>query len=283
MTFEAATAHEGPLVAAWDYEDNGQTRMCLFHVGGEHVTQLAETNVPTETREDFVDRLVAKNIRIGGMYAGTVYVWVVDEAGFTVWSGDAVAASGTRASKDVVKVTLFVDPAYDGHRGVRFTLASGASEVVVEEDDPIPRIDPAYGADELFLDTLWANYLGNQLAVWLLVPFVNERRSGSNEMDLTVARAARTLADQLDGSGRGELLVSMGAVGRSADLAFRVDAAQTAIDLRITLQGGETATVALKRGTRAQLAAFLRRVTTPSTVLSAMNTQIQRHKVESAP
>ncbi|MBL0216511.1 MAG: hypothetical protein IPQ07_21840 [Myxococcales bacterium] len=278
MAFDEAVAHAGPLVAAWDHEDNAGTRLCLFHVGDGRVTQLAETRIDGEAREDVVHRLVARGIRIGGMYAGTVYLWVIDEAGYTVWENHDVVATGTRAAKAVTQVTLFVDVADDGHRGVRVTLADGHSETLVEESDPTPRLDPSYNDDDLFTDTRWAAILGKQLSVWWLAPFVNERRNESNELPLVVARAARAMADQLDGGAGGELLISMGAVGRSADLAFLVGAARTTLDLRITFQDGQTAAVTLDRGTRAQLSAFLRRVTTPFTVVRGMNDQIERRK-----
>jgi len=277
--FDEALAAPGPLLAAWDEEDNTRTRLGLFSVADDHVTELAQTNVPHDQREDLVDRLVARKIRIGAQYGGKVFTWVADDESFAVWSGSELVASGTRTTKSVSGVTIFVDPDDQGHRGVRLTLASGRSELVVEEHDPTPRIDPAYGDDELLLDTLWAKYLGTHLALWFLVPLDEPSARTTYGLELAIARSARTLAAQLDAAASSsDLVLSMGPIGRSAELAFRIGEARNVLDIQVTFKDGGTTSATIKRGTSAQISAFLRRVSTPSTVLFAMNEQITKRK-----
>ena len=279
MPFEEALDASGPLVAAWDYEDNTRTRLRLYAVGELGARAIASTMVPLDQREDWVDRLIERGIRIGADYAGSVFVWVADDEGFAVWASDRVVAKGELDSAGVECVTLFVDPADSGHRGVRFTRTDGQLELIVEEHDPIPGLDPAYGSDDLFLDTLWARYLGEHLALGCLVPFVSEISGDGFAADLTIARAARTLADQVDGSGPAEALVqSLGPIGRAAGLALRVDPAQRSVELQITTADGATLSVRIKEGTSAMVAAFLRRVSTPRCVQFAMNDQLNQHK-----
>ncbi len=272
--FAEALGGPGPLVAAWDYEDNARTKLSLFHVGERGLTTVAQTEVPLDRQEEMVERLVERKIRIGGHYAGSVFAWVVDDQGCSVWTPRTrVAHLGARPT-DVVAVTLFVDPADAGHRGVRLTRAGGKDQVLVEERDPTPSIDPAYGHDELFSDSMWARFLADQLAVWLLVPRSDEVSQRSNELDLTIARGAVALAAQLERGGSAERIVqSLGPVGRAHEVAF-VAAGPEGLELTVTGVGG-TSSVQLKAGTPAQLAAFLRRPGTPYRVQWAVNAQLQ--------
>ncbi len=273
-TFDESLAHAGPLLAAWDYNHSERTRMRLFYVPDETVTYLAETTVPLAEHEEFVDRLIAKGIRIGGMYATTLYRWAIDNAGLVIWKGNAVVARRAHPPAGCTNVELFIESL--AHRGVRFNLASG-EDVLVEESDPTPSLDPAYGDDELLMDTLWGYYLGSHLAVWADVPFLDGRTGESETLALPIARAARALADQLR-SGSGEIEMPVGATGRAADIAFHVNPTRGSVDLRVTFSDDGTTSTQLKAGTTTQIAAYLRRVTTPSTVLFAMNGEIEKHR-----
>jgi len=281
-SFDEALAHTGPLVAAWDYSNYTREFLALYAVPAHAPpSRLAETEVTSEAREDLIDQLVARRIRIGGAYTTMEsFLWVVDEIGASVWVGGKTVATFAAPPANLASVELFVDPDDMGHRGVRFATRDNTHHLVAEEHDTTPALDPAYGADELFSDSMWAMFLGRQLATWALVPFLDHRRNTSSAaLELVVARASRALADMLSSrAGAGELQLSMGSVGRSADLAFRLPSDRQTLDLATTFASGGTHVASLKQGTTAQIAAFLRRVSTPSTVLLAMNAAIEARR-----
>ncbi len=274
-TFDESLGHAGPLLAAWDYNHRERTRVRLFHVPDGAVAFLAETTVPLAEHEEVVERLIAQGVRIGGMYATTSYRWAIDDAGLVIWKGDVIAARRAHPPEGCTCVELFIDPVKQGHRGVRFNSGSG-EDVLVEESDPTPDLDPAYGDDELLMDTLWGHYLGSQVAVWANVPFLDGRTGESDSLALPIARAARALAGQL-GSGAGEIEMPMGAIGRAAGISFHVNPTRDRLGLRVMFSDGRRASAQLKAGTTIQIAAYLRRVTTPSHVLTAMNGEIEKH------
>jgi hypothetical protein len=261
--FEEVLAAGGPLVAAWDRRDGDRTHLCLFSIGSASATIEADTTVPHDQQEAMVERLLALGVRVGGNYDGSLFVWTADEREFSIWSDDA--AWRVPRSKPVVRVTVFygADP---GHRGVRVTLADGGLEIVAEEHDPTPRLDPVYDAQDLEEDTRWARALAEQLAVWFLSPLDDEITHTTNEKVLTIARTLPALADEVAASSS-EIVKSVGQIGRARELAYHC----TADTLEIRVTGTTTSTAVLKRGTRAQIAAFLRRVSTPTRTLWAMN------------
>jgi hypothetical protein len=263
--FEEVFAKGGPLVGAWDYLDEAGTKLYLFTIGDRGAQVVAQTEVPLVQHEEMVERLAARSHRVGGAYGSNTFVWVADDRGFAIWSDEALTASGTDSSR-ATQVTLFVDPADQGHRGVRLTRSSGQQETLVEERDPTPKRDPAYGHEELFVDSLWARFLGEALAVWFLVPFVDEVSGNGNDAQLKVARAARALAERMDGP-HGELVESIGALGRATDIALRCLPGM----LEVVVSDGKTRSAKLKEGTSAQIAAFLQRVSTPRTMLQTVN------------
>lgn len=281
--FEEALAAGGALVAAWDLEDNDRTRVVLYATGSGGAKRLAQTDVPRETHEAIVDRLIDRAVRIGACYAGSPFVWVADDRGFAVWDDKALTASG-KIGSGAAAVQVFLDPADRGHRGVRLKLKSGGSELIAEEQSRAARLDITYGQDNLYYDTFWAQYLGEHLAVWHCVPLENEIQPASIEADLVIVKAARELAKELEISSS-EVIKPMGPVGRSTDLAFVFDrdanAAAGSIAVRVKSQSGNTtSTKVLKQGSISQLIAFLWRVTTPAAVLWAMNELIRQQNTD---
>jgi hypothetical protein len=260
--FEDVLAAGGSLVAAWDHHDDDRTRLCLFSVGSAGATIEASTTVPLDQQEAMVERLIAKGVRIGGSYARSTFVWTASEQEFWIWSHKT--SKSIPRTKLVAGVAVFFERA--GHRGVRVTLANGGHEIVADEHDSMARIDPAYDIEDLEADTRWARYLAEDLAVWFLVPMIDEITKGTIDPDLAIARALRGLADEVAGSSVA-IVKSLGPIGDARELVYRC----TADTLEIQVTGATTSTAVLKHGTRAQIAAFLRRVSTPATTLWAMN------------
>lgn len=239
--------------------------------------QVAQTDVPRETRHDVVDRLVAQGVRVGGTYAGSDFVWVADDTGFTVWTKTSCVAEGTRRKPDVARVHVWIDETNAGHRGVRFDLHDGGTRPIVKEKRSSARL-LTYGEDDLYLETLWAHYLGLHLALWHGVELVNDISSKSTEADLSVRRGSLELAARLSPQSK-EVSVNLGSVSRASELVMYVSAAgddsARTLGIRAKASGSSPIlTRTIKRGTLAQVSAFLRRVTTPSAVLTAMNVAI---------
>jgi hypothetical protein len=287
--FEEALATGGPLVAAWDYEDNERQRLVLFKVGSSGWTKLAETDVPEATQEAMHERLTTRGVRIGATYAGSGFVWLADELGFGVWNEKAQTGSAKVASPVVSKVHVIYEGGAPDRRAVALELRSGGAEVVAEDRSLWPSQDITYDQTNLEMETLWAHYLGLHLALWHLVPVVNDISPYSSDNDLAVARAARELAKTIgrlpDVGAFDPASQAFGPFGKTSALTLVVapsasEPATRTIEVRVTSSSGKTMSSAiLKSGTNAQLAAFLRRVTTPSAVskaISAVLSQQQR-------
>jgi len=108
---------------------------------------------------------------------------------------------------------------------------------------------------------------------------VNDVAPKPSDEYIAIARAARDLAAALEAGEGGETVRHLGAVGRARTLTLAVDpAGPTTASLRVTGPSGEMGAQPLKTGTRAQVVRFLRRVTTPSAALRAMNGMINKQK-----
>ena len=173
MTFEDSLRSGGDLVAAWDEMDVSRRRLAVFTVGAQGAALLTETMVDPPMHQEITNRLLDRGLRIGHTYGDHEFVWAFDGRGETVWSAEGVVWEGPAPGK-VVRVTTFLDPRDRGHRGVRLAVAGGAEVTVVEEHDETATLDPFYNADNLFLDSLWAHYLGHALSQWLSVPHQNQ-------------------------------------------------------------------------------------------------------------
>lgn len=270
--FEAALAAGGPLVAAWDLGDTDRERLVLHAVGEDGAKELAETFVPTATRETMVDRLVAAGVRVGSMYGGTPFTWVVDEQGFAVWTEFARTAGSSDRVANVDHVHVWLGE-NRGHRGVRFERKDAGPLMIAEERRTSHELI-TYGEDDLYYETFWAHYMSLHIALWHEVPVVNDITDESNADDLHVYRENRELAAATEREAA-EVMRSYGRVDRATDLTLHVTADSAggrSLSVRVTTSTvGRVLTRTLKHGTRAQVAAFLRRVTTPSAVLSEMN------------
>ncbi len=262
-SFEDVLAAGGPLVASWDHDDSSRTLLSLFSIASATITMEASARVPLDVQEAMVERLLTLGLRIGGNYGGSEFVWSADDREFSIWSDEATC--NIPRGKPVVGVTVFYGEGVV-HRGVRLALADGSFEIVAEERDPFPRLDPVYDAHDLEDDTRWARCLGEYLAVWFLCPLHDELFPTTIEPELAIARTLRGLADEVAASSA-EIVRSLGPIGAARKLVYRC----TVDTLEIDVAGTTTTTAALKHGTRAQIAAFLRRVSTPATTLWVMN------------
>ena len=108
------------------------------------------------------------------------------------------------------------------------------------------------------------------------------------DRDLEVARAARALAKRVGqlpdiGAFDAAAIQALGPskLTRGVTLAVAPDASEPAtrtVEVRVTSVSGKASTVAIKSGTNAQVAAFLRRVTTPGAVLDAINVALEQQR-----
>lgn len=278
--FEEAVAAGGPLVAAWDYEDDERQRLVLFKVGPSGWVKLAETDVPAETREAMQDRLTDQGVRVGTTWAGSGYVWVTDDLGFGVWNEKAQTGSGKVASPAVAKIHVIYEGGAPDRRAVVIEMRSGGAEVVAEERSMWPSMDPTWDNMNLEMEMLWAHYMSLHLALWHLVPLVNDVSPYSLDNDAAVLRAARALAKnvgKLPDIGTFEPpSETLGPQGRTSNVVLAVvpdasEAATRVVEVRVTLASGKLATAVIKRGSNAEVAGFLRRVTLPSIALTAVS------------
>lgn len=287
-SFEEAVAAGGPLVAAWDYEDDDRQRLVLFKVGASGWVKLAETEVPPPSQEALHESLIERGVRIGTTYAGSGFVWVADELGFGVWNETAQTGSGKIASPVVSKVHVTYEAGDPDRRAVSLELKSGGAEVVAELRSSWPAIDITYDHTNLEMETFWAHYLSLHLAIWHLVPVVNDITPYPSERDLAVARAARALAKsvgQLPDIGAFDAASqSLGPSAKTSDVTIALvpsanEPASRKVEVRVTSSSGKaTSTVTIKSGTNAQVVAFLRRVTTPSAVLDAITAALDQQQ-----
>lgn len=286
LSFDAALASPGTIVAAWDYqsEDDNEVRLYAVSAAGAH--HLATKQVPVDQCEALYEHLRARGLRIGGVYPYSGHVWVMDDAGMAVWSKAALLAEGSPTelrlggrlvrAADVARVLTFTDAADAGHRGVRCELTGGGAVVVAEEFDP-PRPAMFDDADTRDDDERWAVYVGFGLATWLGVPHVERDGRVTNADHLVVVAAARALAAEVEAlPARGpfeDLAPVIGTFRTGRDLTLRVapdpvEADQRFLELKVwTPDGTRWRGRWLKQGTAAQLAGYLRRYRTAQRIL----------------
>jgi hypothetical protein len=291
--FEEAVAAGGPLVAAWDYDDNDGRRLVLFKVGSSGWEKVAETEVDAPSHEALHERLVDRGVRIGATYAGSGFVWVADDLGFGVWNETSQTSSGKIASPVVSKVHVTYTAGDPDRRAVSLELKSGGTEVLAEVRSSWPALDITYDHSNLEFETYWAHHLSLHLAIWHLVPLVNDITPYNFDRDLEVARAARSLAKSVGqlpdiGTFDAATIQALGPskMTRGVALAVAPEASEPAtrtVEVRVALLNGKTMAVGIKNGTNAQVAAFLRRVTTPTAVLDAINAALEQQRRDEGP
>lgn len=183
MTLEQALDHPGELLALWDFGARDE-KLLVCSVAGGKLSVIASADMSQGDREQWSAMLAAKGVRQGATSGVAPFCWS-KEGAFTVWSltdavvtssGDTIeVAGGARIRKgDVARVWTFLDPASRGHRGVRVVTRAGEPVTIVEEHDPVARLDPTYGMDNVSIDAAWATFLGRDLAAWLGVPHADE-------------------------------------------------------------------------------------------------------------
>ncbi len=271
--FENALADPGPLLAAFDYDQVGRVR--LLRMSEDTLVALAETSVSKEERESLVDALLARNVRIGGMYASADFTWVADDAGMAVWRSNELVASRATPPANAGAVVIHLDRVEEGLRSVRYALLDGGCDQVAVHDDPMARLDPGYNGNDLFLDTMWAYWLAEHLAIWSQLPLINETEAKTDQTLFVIARATRAASDQLR-SGARALTMSIAIVHETMWTTIHVPDTQDVVELLVGHVDGSVVPVTLERGTPGRLAAYLRRVTTPRDVLRAMNRESER-------
>jgi hypothetical protein len=286
-TFEQALARGGTLVAAWDDVDLDDKTLLLFGVGTDGAKRLAATSAEPKDHEDRADELRARGVRIGQTCSNDQFVWITDDSAITVWSAARVVLEGDRTSlhgacspvspSDIRKVVTFYDKTDRGRRGVMFALADGSEVVAVEEHDVAAKNRKPYTDDDLGEDALWASSLGGDLAVWLDVTHDDQIAHVGNADGLRIARIARELArevEQAPAIGPFEHVIrSLGTIAPAGEVAFRfapnpLHSERRFLELRVSTPSGKsTAGRWIRQGDNAQIAAFLRGVRTPTTVL----------------
>jgi hypothetical protein len=183
MTLDQALQYPGDLLAVWSSDGLAETlQVCAVADG--RLDRLAAARLPLEEREARTEALRTRGVRIGPTDGPSQFCWSVDGR-FTVWSltgvmvetdGDTLVCEDGRAvaRTEVDRVVSFLDPGSLGRRGVKVVTAYGDEVVLVEEDDPAPALDPAYGIDNVMIDAAWASFLGRDLAGWLGAPHDDE-------------------------------------------------------------------------------------------------------------
>lgn len=281
MTIESALAQPGARVAAWDMNSDDHGMLRVYAVGPDGAKLLAEQEVAADAREDVVEDARAKGARIGATHSWVRLVWAFDERGAAIWSNDRLVTDRV-PTEGVARVVTFFDESDWGHRGVKCELVGGDEVTVVEEHDPCAALDPTYGRDKLSIDLEWAFYLGRDLAMWLAVPHYDEETGWiTNDDLLKVAGAARALAEQVERSPETgpfeHVHRAIGSIRKTGDLGLRfapspLEPHRRCIEVRVTSKSGKTTSGRwVKQGSNAQIAAFLRDIRAPRTIVWTMN------------
>lgn len=234
-SFDHALDYPGTVIAAWDHQSDDAMEMRLYAVDAAGAHHLASQHTAADQREALLERLRERGVRVGGAWPWSGHVWLMDEAGFAVWSGTALLVDATPAAlrlrdgvvlpHDVAAVVSFIDPADPSHRGVRCELVGGRSRVVAEEF-AAPRQVVFDELDTFDDDVRWALYVGYGLAMWLDVPHVRFDggiRNGDARLVAAAARALAAAVDALPACGAfDEIVRVVGSFRQSRDLTLRV-------------------------------------------------------------
>ncbi len=280
MTLDELLAKPGPLLPAWELNDRIVHTVRVHRIGSAGAALVGRTDVDPNEVEVTNNKLQDRGLRVGNAYYS--FVWVIDEAGLSVWSKTAQVAEGTREdvllgsellrAGDIKRVETFVDPENWGHRGAR--VDTGNRSVVVAEENFSVANNPEYSAMDLDTEIMWADFLGRDIALWLGVPYADRHGKITNKPQLDIYTACCGLADKLASvPERGEFDFVFHSVGESGDVVLRLapnplEEALRFIELRVhTASGKSWHGRWLKIGTNAQIAKFLRNVRTPALIM----------------
>ncbi|NVB77088.1 MAG: hypothetical protein HOV81_01715 [Kofleriaceae bacterium] len=281
MTLDEALAQPGPLLPAWDYRSRDQTKLCVYRVGAEGAKKIATIDVAPDQREETNELVRQKGFRVGGSYYD--YVWVADDQGYTAWDEKAQRADGDRdelrlsgeaiKTGEVTKIEIFVD---GGHRGV-LAVCGSRRLIVLDEHLGTQEFDLTYDPLSLADELRWAGYSAGELALWLGVQQSDEDGRVENETLLHIHAAAGTLAERIASlPQQGEFehaFQEIGSLDASGDVSLRfapnpLEGHLRFLELRVKTPSGKSYKGRwLKQGTSAQIAAFLRQVRTPATIV----------------
>jgi len=279
MTLDELLAGPGPLLPAWELNDRTVHTVRVHRIGSEGAALVGRADVDPKEVEVTNNKLQDRGLRVGNAYYG--FVWVIDDAGFGVWSKTAQLAEGTRddvrigsetlRAGDIKRVETFVDPENWGHRGVR--VDTGDRSVVVAEENFSVENNPSYSAMDLDMEIMWADFLGRDIALWLGLPYADRHGKVTNKPQLDVYTACCGLADKLRAGEFEFVFHSVGSSDGSGEVVLRLapnplEEQLRFIELRVhTASGKSWYGRWLKIGTNAQIAKFLRNVRTPALIM----------------
>lgn len=292
MTLDEMFAQPGPLVAAWDLQNDRKT-LRVYRVGERGATFVGRTEIAADEREMTNNQLFDHGLRIG--YAYYDYTWVLDDAGCAVWTTHAQLVDGTRdelrvgghcvRASEIATIEVFVSPDNMGHRGVRLDV-DGRDMVVAEENFSVES-NPTYSQMDLDWELAWAEFLGRDLALWLHRPYADRHGGITNQRQLDLYEKCCELADKVASETlRGEfepVWHALGPVEAPGAVVLRFAANPLEVEGRFVEQKVFTPSGKswygrwLKLGTNRQITAYLRDVRTPATIMN--NAQELRRKL----
>ena len=264
------------VVAVWDYASRPDATFAIGVLTAKSVARYEYKSLPKRKRPAVLAAMRRRGVLIAASYAGSDFVWLVDDRGFGVWSAkagvvasadaDEVLLEGARVPRgDVKAIHTFVSTDYVV-RGISIERADGARLPLVSESDAIAEADPTYGRNELLAsDARWIAYCGRDLAIALRVPLVDPMFGVTAEP--TVAAAAHELAariERLPDTGEfGTLEQAFVHADRRAVLRCAPSPADPErmrfVELRVASESGQSTTSQwLLAGSNGELAAYLR-------------------------
>jgi len=154
----------------------------------------------------------------------------------------------------------------------------GGRNVVVAEENFSVESNPTYSQSDLDWEIMWAEFLGRDLALWLLRPYFDRHGRLTNMPQLLVYELCCKLADKVAGAvPRGEfeqVLQPLGTIEKPGNVVLRFGANPLEDEGRFVEQKVFTPSGKswygrwLKLGTNRQIAAYLRDVRTPATIMA---------------
>lgn len=285
MTVDEMLAQPGPLLAAWDLQDDRKT-LRMYNVTSTGATFVGRTEIAADAREETNTKLLDKGARIG--YASSAFLWAIDESGFSVWTKTAQLAYGgkgrdaIRVGSEIIRtseikaIEVFVDPENMGHRGVR--LDFGDRHAVLAEENFSVESNPTYSEMDLEWELNWAEFLGRDVALWLRLPYRDRHGKVTNAPQLAIYAGCCALADKVAAApAKGEfenVVESLGPIEEPGEVVLRYGANPLEdegrfVEQRVSTPSGKSYYGRwLKLGTNRHITWFLRDVRTPATIMA---------------
>lgn len=179
-SFEAALDQPGEVLAAWERDDVDDRLLYAVSVGAAGWKRLYTTTVEPRDRALVVERIGARQRRIGSLDRNCDYAWVSDDRGLSIWSldrqvlhahGPALRLDDTMFScADFVRIDSFRDRVWSGDNGVMLVHRDGTQHLVAEYNPGYHRDPFVVDWQELELATHWCVFLANDMARYLGIP-----------------------------------------------------------------------------------------------------------------